>query len=216
MKQKISKNDARKIMESIGDGHPLTQYRRGQHVFRQNDPSDAVFYIQSGKIQIMAVSDQGKEGIVSIMEPYDFFGEGCLAGQPLHTAHAIALADSTIMRIEKDVMLQKLQDNSAFSRLFMVFLLSRSIQIEKDLVKQLFNSSEMRLARVLLQLANFEKDEKMEGIIPLANLEILAARVGTTVSRIDFFLDRFQRLGFIELNGGMKVHASLLNVIVNE
>lgn len=216
MRKKSSRHDARKIIELIGEGHSLIRYRRGQHVFRQSDPSEAVFYIQSGKIQITVVSDQGKEGIVSVMKPYDFFGEGCLAGQPLRKAHAIALAESTIMRIGKDVMMQKLRDNSEFSRLFMMFLLLRNIQIEKNLVKQLFNSSEVRLARVLLQLAYFDKGKKMGGIIPLANLETLAARVGTTVSRIDFLLNRFRRRGFIELNGGMKVHASLLNVIVNE
>ncbi|MEX2202111.1 MAG: Crp/Fnr family transcriptional regulator [Dongiaceae bacterium] len=216
MLKKPARGDVGKIVESIGNGHSFKQYRRGQHVFRQKDPADAVYYLKTGRIQITAISDQGKEGVVSVMEPEDFFGEGCLAGQALHSANASAVADSTIMRIEKDTMVRMLQDNSAFSRLFMRFLLSRNIQIEETLVKQLFNSSEMRLARVLLQLADFGKNPKLDEVVPLANIEILAARVGTTVARIDYFMDRFQKLGFIELNGGMRVHASLLSVIVNE
>jgi len=216
MSKKPARGDVGKIVESIGNGHSFKQYQPGQHVFRQSDPCDAVYYLKTGRIQITAISDQGKEGVVSVIEAEDFFGEGCLAGQPLHSANGTAVADSTVMRIEKDTMVRMLQGNSNFSRLFMGFLLSRNIQIEASLVKQLFNSSEMRLARVLLQLADFGKNPKLDEVVPLANLEILAESVGTTVERIDFFMDRFQKLGFIELNGGMRVHASLLSVIINE
>lgn len=150
------------------------------------------------------------------MGPGDFFGEGCLAGQPLHLATASAMAECTLVRIEKDIMLRGLRDEPEFSQMFMEFLLSRNIQIEADLVDQLFNSSEKRLARVLLLLASFGKDGKMETVIPQINQETLAARVGTTRSRINFFMNKFRKLGFIEYNGKLKVHSSLLNVIVHD
>jgi CRP/FNR family cyclic AMP-dependent transcriptional regulator len=148
--------------------------------------------------------------------PGDFFGEGCLAGQPLHLATASAMAECTLVRIEKDIMLRGLRDEPEFSQMFMEFLLSRNIQIEADLVDQLLNSSEKRLARVLLLLASFGKDGKMETVIPPINQETLAARVGTTRSRINFFMNKFRKLGFIEYNGKLKVHSSLLNVIVHD
>jgi CRP-like cAMP-binding protein len=201
---------------SIGAGRSAVKYKRQQFIFRQGEAADAVFYIQNGKVQITVVSDQGKEGVIGMLEAGEFLGEGCLAGQPLHMASASAMADSTIVRIEKEAMIRALRDEPAFSQLFTGYLLSRNVQIEADLVDQLFNSSEKRLARVLLLLAHFGKDGTMEPVIPNISQELLAARVGTTRSRINFFMNKFRKLGFIEYNGSLKVHSSLLNVIVHD
>jgi CRP-like cAMP-binding protein len=201
---------------SIGEGRSVAKYERGQLIFRQGDAADAVFYVQNGKVQITVVSDQGKEGVIGMLEAGEFLGEGCLAGQPLHMASASATAESAIVRIEKNAMIRALRDEPTFSRLFMDYLLSRNVQIEAELVDQLFNSSEKRLARVLLLLAHFGKDGKMEPVIPNISQEILAARVGTTRSRINFFMNKFRKLGFIEYNGSLKVHSALLNVIVHD
>lgn len=207
--------DPEPFLASVGAGRSAVNYERGQTVFRQGDAADAVFYIQNGKVQITVVSEQGKEGVIGLLEPGEFFGEGCLAGQPLHISTAGTLAESAIVRVEKDAMVRALRDDSTFSQLFMAYLLSRNAQFEADLVDHLFNSSEKRLARVLMLLAHFGKDGKMEPVIPKINQEILAARVGTTRSRINFFMNKFRKLGFIEYNGSLlKVHSSLLNVIV--
>ena len=208
--------DPQPFLASVGNDRTIVTYQRGQLVFRQGDAADAVFYIHTGKVQIIVVSEQGKEGVIAILESGEFFGEGCLAGQPLHMATASAMAECAIARIEKEAMIRKLRDEPKFSQLFMAFLLSRNVQIEADLVDQLFNSSEKRLARVLLLLAHFGKDGKMEPVIPNVNQETLAARVGTTRSRVNFFMNKFRKLGFIEYNGSLKVHSSLLNVIVHD
>jgi CRP/FNR family transcriptional regulator, cyclic AMP receptor protein len=215
-RKKVRRFDPQSFLASVGAGRSLLHYERGKLVFRQGDPADAVFYIQSGKVQITVVSEQGKEGVIALLEPGEFFGEGCLAGQPSHMATASAMAECTIVRIDKEAMIRGLREQPAFSELFMTFLLSRNVQIEADLVDQLFNSSEKRLARVLLLLAHFGKDGKMEPVIPQINQDILAARVGTTRSRINYFMNKFRKLGFIEYNGGLKVHSSLLNVIVHD
>ncbi len=215
-RKKVQHFDPEIFLASAGAGRSVVKYQRGQPIFRQGDTADAVFYIQKGKVQITVVSEQGKEGVIAILEPGGFFGEGCLAGQPLHIASAGAMTECAIVRIEKDTMIRKLRDEPTLSQLFMAFLLSRNVQIEADLVDQLFNSSEKRLARVLLLLAHFGKDGTMEPVIPQINQEILAARVGTTRSRINFFMNKFRKLGFIEYNGGLKVHSSLLNVIVHD
>jgi CRP/FNR family transcriptional regulator, cyclic AMP receptor protein len=201
---------------SIGAGRSSAKYERGQTIFRQGEAADAVFYIEKGKVQITVVSEQGKEGVIGMLEAGEFLGEGCLAGQPLHMASASATAESNIVRIEKEAMIRTLRDEPTFSQQFMGYLLSRNVQIEADLVDQLFNSSEKRLARVLLLLAHFGKDGTMEPVIPNISQEILAARVGTTRSRINFFMNKFRKLGFIEYNGSLKVHSSLLNVIVHD
>ncbi len=214
--KKVPSFDPRPFLASVGTGRSVLKYRRGKTIFRQGDPADAVFYIQKGKVQITVLSDQGKEGVIAILEPGEFFGEGCLAGQPSHMASAGAMAECVIVRIEKDRMIRELRDEPDFSQLFMTFLLSRNVQIEADLVDQLFNSSEKRLARVLLSLAHFGKDGKMEPVLPRINQETLAARVGTTRSRINHFMNKFRKLGFIEYNGTLKVHSSLLNVIVHD
>jgi CRP-like cAMP-binding protein len=214
--QTVQRFDPQSFLTSVGTGRSTVKYQQIQPVFRQGDAADAVFYIQQGKVQITVVSEHGKEGVIAIMEPGEFFGEGCLTGQPLHLATASAMEECVIVRIEKETMIRQLRDDPTFSQLFMSFLLSRNVQIEADLVDQLFNSSEKRLARVLLLLAHFGKDGKLEPVIPQINQEILAARVGTTRSRVNFFMNKFRRLGFIEYNGGLKVHSSLLNVIVHD
>jgi CRP-like cAMP-binding protein len=216
VRKKVQQFDPQTFLASAGVGRSVVQYEREQSIFRQGDAADAVFYIQKGKVRISVVSEQGKEGVIAILNAGGFFGEGCLAGQPLHMASAGAMTECAIVRIEKDSMIRELRDEPAFSQLFMAFLLSRNVQIEADLVDQLFNSSEKRLARVLLLLAQFGKDGKMEPVMPHINQDILAARVGTTRSRINFFMNKFRKLGFIEYNGGLKVHSSLLNVIVHD
>jgi CRP/FNR family transcriptional regulator, cyclic AMP receptor protein len=208
--------DAQAFLTSVGAGRSTAKYRIRKNVFRQGDPADAVFYIQSGKVKLTVVSEHGKEGVIALLGAGDFFGEGCLAGQRLHMASAVAMADSIIVRIEIDTMIRVLHDEPMLSEMFMTFLLSRNIQFEADLVDQLFNSSEKRLARVLLLLANFGKEGKLETVIPKISQEVLAARVGTTRSRINFFMNKFRKLGFIEYNGVLKVHTALLNVVVHD
>ncbi|HZF33137.1 MAG TPA: Crp/Fnr family transcriptional regulator [Candidatus Angelobacter sp.] len=208
--------DLQPFLASVGTGRSIVKCRRGTTIFRQGDTADAVFYIEKGKVQITVVSEQGKEGVIAILEAGEFFGEGCLAGQPSHMASAGAMSEGVIVRIEKDRMIRELRDEPGFSQRFMAFLLSRNAQIEADLVDQLFNSSEKRLARLLLSLAHFGKDGKMEPVLPKINQETLAARVGTTRSHINHFMNKFRKLGFIEYNGTLKVHSSLLNVIIHD
>jgi CRP/FNR family cyclic AMP-dependent transcriptional regulator len=213
------KFNVKSFLSSVGSGRSVEKYQRKKVVFQQGDPADAVFYIQSGKIELSVLSDQGKEGVVAILGAGDFFGEGCLAGQPSHMASAIALEESTIVRIEKQAMIGVLHEEPIFSEMFMEFLITRNIQFEEDLVDQLFNSSERRLARVLLLLANFGKEGKLEPVIPKISQEVLAAKVGTTRARINAFMNKFRKLGFIEYDGGLaglKVHSGLLNVIVHD
>lgn len=207
--------DGMAYLASAGAGRTGAVFEPKQMIYRQGDAADAVYYIESGKVQVTVVSEHGKEGVIAMLEAGEFFGEGCLAGQPQRMASASATAKSTIVRIEKSAMIRVLHEHPAFSEMFMAFLLSRNIQIEADLLDQLFNSSERRLARLLLLLANFGKEGTME-TIPTINQDVLAARVGTTRSRINFFMNKFRKLGFIEYNGGLKVHSSLLNVIVHE
>lgn len=211
--KKAPKFDARSFLATTGAAR--TAYLSGGLIFEQGSPADAVFYIQKGRIQITIVSDQGKEGVIGILGAGDFFGEGCLAGQPLHLATATALADTSILKIDKEIMTRTLRDEPTFSSLFMTFLLTRNIEVEAELADHLFNSSEKRLARVLLLLANFGKDGTLQPI-PKVSQETLAARIGTTRSRINFFMNKFNKLGLIEYNGSIKVHSALLNVIVHD
>ncbi len=209
--------DAQTFLDTVGVGRFIGRYKLGEVVFLQGDPADAVFYVQKGKVQITVVSKQGKEGVVAVLGAGEFFGEGCLAGQPLHISTAAVTAESSIIRIEKQTMIKVLREEPTLSQMFMTFLLSRNVQVEADLIDHLFNSSEKRLARILLLLANMGTEGRME-TIPSVNQEILAARVGTTRSRINFFMNKFRKLGFIDYNGAgtMKVHTSLLNVIVHD
>ena len=208
--------DRNAFLAATDGGRSDAKVRTREAVFRQGDPADAVFYVLSGRIQLTVVSDQGKEGVIALFGPGDFFGEGCLAGQPVRMASAVATAPSKITRIDKPTMIRLLHEKADFSEAFMAFLVTRNIQVEADLVDQLFNSSEKRLARLLLLLANFNNDGELRPIVPKISQEVLAARVGTTRSRINYFMNKFRKLGLIEYNGSVKVHTALLNVIVHD
>jgi CRP/FNR family transcriptional regulator, cyclic AMP receptor protein len=212
--------DLQSFLAAAGKGRTLGDHPKGHQFFLQGDPADAVFYIQKGKIKLTVVSKQGKEAVVAILGAGDFFGEGCLAGQPQRMASASGMSECSIMRLEKAGVIRVLHDQPAFSELLLHHLLSRNIRIEEDLVDQLFNSSEKRLARVLLLLANFGKEGNPALVIPKVSQETLAEIVGTTRSRVSFFMNRFRKLGFIQYNGkfdsGLEVHSSLLNVILHD
>jgi CRP-like cAMP-binding protein len=210
----VPKFDLESFLSSAGGGRSIVKCQPKKIIFHQGDAADAVFFIQSGKIELRVMSRHGKAGVIAILGAGEFFGEGCLAGQPLHMGSAIALVESTVLRIEKQIMIRMLHDEPTFAEMFTTFLLSRNIQFEGDLVDQLFNSSERRLARVLLLLANFGKEGKLEPVIPRISQDVLAAKVGTTRSRINAFMNKFRKLGFIEYNGELKVHSGLLNVVV--
>ena len=200
----------------IGSGKTLCKAENKQIIFSQGDAADAVFYIQKGKVKLTVVSQQGKEAVVAILEPASFFGEACLAGETVRMATASSLEDTTILRIEKPAMIKVLHQEPAFSELFMRYVLSRNIRIQEDLVDHLFNSSEKRLARVLLLLAHFGKDTPPDTAIAKISQETLAEMVGTTRSRVSFFLNKFRKLGFINYNGDLHVHSSLLNVVLHD
>ena len=212
--------DPKAILARTGAGRALGDYTKNHTIFLQGEPADAIFYIQKGKIKLTVVSKQGKEAVVALLGAGDFFGEGCLAGQPLRMASATTMSECSIMRLEKTSVIRLLHDQPAFSEVLLHHLLSRNIRIEEDLVDQLFNSSEKRLARVLLLLANFGKEGKPEPVIPKVSQETLAEIVGTTRSRVSFFMNRFRKLGFIQYNGsydsGLEVHSSLLNIILHD
>jgi CRP-like cAMP-binding protein len=198
-----------------GAGFALTLAAEDR-VFTQGDPADAVFYIEAGKIQITVVSDHGKEGVIALFGPGDFFGEGCLTAQPVRLASATATTPSGVVRIDKNSMIRLLHDKPAFSEMFVAFLVTRNVQVEADIVDHLFNTSEKRLARLLLMLANFNNDGELRPIFPKISQDVLAARVGTTRPRINYFMNKFRRLGLIEYNGTIKVHTALLNVIIHD
>ena len=195
----------------------LSKFRKSKPIYSQGDPADAVFYIQKGKVKISVTSEQGKEAIVAVLGPHDFFGEGCLNGQTRRVGSASAMSDSDIMRLEKSAIVRILQDEAAFSEVFIAHLLARAIRVEEDLVDQLFNSSEKRLARTLLLLANFGKDGKPERILGKISQETLADMIGTTRSRVSKFMNKFRDLGFIDYDGQhLEVHGSLLNIVLRE
>lgn len=185
-------------------------------IFSQGDPADTIYYIQKGKVKLTVVSRQGKEAVVAILGVGDFFGEGCLAGQPLRMGTAVSISECSIMSLQKAIVIRTLHEQPSFSEVFVTHLLSRNIRFEADLVDHLFNSSEKRLARVLLLLANFGKEGTPQTVIPKMSQETLAGIVGTTRSRVNFFMNRFRKLGFIEYNGSLKIHSSLLNVVLHE
>jgi CRP-like cAMP-binding protein len=212
--------DPKAFLARGGTGRVLTDYAKNHKIFQQGEPGNAIFYILKGKIKLTVVSKQGKEAVVALLGTGDFFGEGCLAGQSLRMASATSMTECSIMRLEKTSVVRLLHQEPAFSELLLHHLLSRNIRIEEDLVDQLFNSSEKRLARVLLLLANFGKEGKPESVIAKVSQETLAEIVGTTRSRVSFFMNRFRKLGFIQYNGsatgGLEVHSSLLNVILHD
>jgi len=208
--------DSKTFLGAVGDGRTIQKYRKNSSIFAQGDPADAVFYIQRGEVKLAVVSPRGKEAVIAILNEGFFFGEGCLAGQAVRMASALALTDCSIVRVAKTVMVNVLHAEPEFSETFIAHLLTRNIRIEEDLVDQLFNSSEKRLARVLLLLANFGKESRPEEVIPNISQETLAEMIGTTRSRVSFFLNKFRKLGFIEYNGVIRVHTSLLNVILHD
>jgi CRP-like cAMP-binding protein len=214
--KKLSKFDPKTFLSTIDGGRKVATFSKKQTIFVQGDPSDAVFYIQKGKVRLTVVSKSGKEATIGILNEGDFFGESCLTGRFLRLGSATAMTECSVMRIEKKSMMEVLYREHAFSDMFVAYLLKRNIRYEEDLVDQLFNSSEKRLARILLLLAQFGKNGKPEVAIPKISQETLAEMIGTTRSRVSFFMNRFRKLGFIRYNGELEVHSSLLNVVLHD
>jgi CRP/FNR family cyclic AMP-dependent transcriptional regulator len=208
--------DPKVFLSKVNGGRAISDYRKNQIVYRQGEPADSVFYIQSGKVKKTVVSEQGKEAVVALLGTGDFFGEGCLTGQPLRLATVSAITECVIVRIAKADVTRVIHKESAFAELFIAHLLARNTRVEEDLVDQLFNSSEKRLARTLLLLANFGKEGRPEPIIAKISQETLAEMIGTTRSRVSFFMNRFRELGLIDYNGQIEVHSSLLNVVLHD
>lgn len=204
------------FLSTVNGGRSVSKYHKNQKIFHQGDPADSVFYIQEGKVKVCVVSERSKEAVVAIHGKGDFFGEGCLTGQPLRLATVMAMTDCVIMRLDKKSMVNVIRDEPKFSAMFMAYLLARKARVEADLIDQLFNSSEKRLARLLLLMANFGQEGKPEPVITKVSQETLAEMVGTTRSRINGFMNKFRQLGFIEYNGEMKVNQSLLNMVLHE
>jgi CRP-like cAMP-binding protein len=217
MKRKVkSAFDPKALLVSVGARRTIREYHESQTIFSQGDRADAVFFVHSGKIKVAVLSQQGKQAVVALLGPGDFFGEGCLAGQPQRMATATAMTDTSIVVLPKPAMLRALHEDPEFAGTFTTYLLTRNIRMEEDLVDQLFNSSEKRLARILLLLANFGKEGRPETVVPKISQETLAEMVGTTRSRISHFMNKFRKLGFIDYNGGLEVHSSLLHVVLHD
>jgi CRP/FNR family transcriptional regulator, cyclic AMP receptor protein len=218
MPAKINREfDPKEFLATIGEGRKVVSFPKKEGIFAQGDAADAVFYIQDGKVRLTVVSKIGKEATLGILSQGDFFGEGGLAGQHLRMGSAVAMTDCELLRIEKKAMMQALHREHKFSDLFVAYLLARNIRYEEDLVDQLFNSSEKRLARLLLLLAHFGKEGVPETVIPKISQETLAEMIGTTRSRVSFFMNRFRELGFLDYGeGGLKVHSSLLNIVLHD
>ena len=212
----ITAFDPATFVTKVANGKTIRDYRSKQVIFSQGDPADAVFFLQSGKVKLAVVSTRGKEAVIGVMEGGSFFGEGCLAGQPLRMSTASAIEASSIVRVSKNAMVRMLHRDPEFAERFTAYLLSRNARIEEDLVDQLFNSSEKRLARILLLLAHFGKEPRPETIIPKVSQETLAAMVGTTRARVSYFMNRFRKMGFIHYNGGLQVHSALLSVVLRD
>jgi CRP/FNR family transcriptional regulator, cyclic AMP receptor protein len=208
--------DPKAFLGKANGGRTISKYRTNQIVFSQGDPADSVFYIRDGKVKVTVLSEQGKEAVVAIRGPDEFFGEGCLTGQSRRMATVTAMTECEIMRLEKEAIIRVLQDEPAFSEMFVAHLLTRTIRVEADLVDQLFNSSEKRLARALLLLANFGKEGKPEPILAKVSQETLAEMIGTTRSRVSGFMNKFRKLGLIDYNGHIEVHRSLLDLVLHE
>ncbi|BDE07486.1 Crp/Fnr family transcriptional regulator [Vulcanimicrobium alpinum] len=200
----------------FGVGRPARQFQANQRIFSQGDAADAVFYVRRGKVKLTAMSSRGKEAVIAMLGVGEFFGEGCLAGQPLRMSTAESLEPSSLVRTKREDMIAMLRSDAEFGGVFIAHLLSRNIRIEEDLVDQLFNSSEKRLARILLLLANFGKEGQPEPVVAQISQATLADMIGTTRSRVSFFMNKFRRLGFIEYNGGLHVHSSLLSVVLHD
>ncbi|MFZ3265046.1 MAG: Crp/Fnr family transcriptional regulator [Terriglobales bacterium] len=216
--KKLSKFDPKTFLSTINGGRKIEAFAKKQTIFVQGDSSDAVFYIKEGKVKLTVVSQVGKEATIGILNKGDFVGEGCLTGQPLRLCSATAMTDCSVMKIDKKAMIEVLHREHAFSDMFVAHLLTRNIRYEEDLVDQLFNSSEKRLARILLLLAHFGKEGKHEILIPKMSQETLAEMIGTTRSRVSFFMNRFRKLGFIDYQAGdeLQVHSSLLQIVLHD
>jgi CRP-like cAMP-binding protein len=208
--------DPKAFLAKVGNGRAVLKFKKNQHIFEQGDAADTIFYIQAGKVKVTVISDHGKEAVVGILEAGQFFGEGCLNGQPLRIATTTALEECTITSIAKQAMITTLHNEPQFSELFVAYLLSRNSRIQEDLIDQLFNSSEKRLARLLVLLANFGKEGSPQPINPNINQETLAEMIGTTRSRVSFFMNKFRKLGLISYNGEIKVHSSMLSAVLRE
>jgi CRP/FNR family cyclic AMP-dependent transcriptional regulator len=215
-KRKPNEFDPNAFLSTIDVDRKIIAFSKKQPIFIQGDACDAVFYLQTGKVKLSVLSNTGKEATIGILNEGSFFGESCLAGLPLRLSSATALTDCSVMRIDKKAMIEVLHREHAFSDMFVAYLLTRNIRYEEDLVDQLFNSSEKRLARVLLLLAQFGKNGKPEVAIPKISQETLAEMVGTTRSRVNFFMNRFKKLGFIQYDGKLEVHSSLINVVLHD
>jgi CRP-like cAMP-binding protein len=214
--KKTHEFDPHTFLATIGDGRKFLAVPKKQMIFTQGDVADAVFYVQTGKVRLTVVSKTGKEATIGILTEGNFFGEGALAGQMVRMGSAAAMTNCELLRVDKRAMMGALHREHAFSDMFVAYLLARNIRYEEDLVDQLFNSSEKRLARVLLLLAHFGKDGIPETVVPNISQETLADMIGTTRSRVSFFMNRFRKLGFIHYNGGLQVHSSLLNIVLHD
>jgi len=208
--------NAQAFLDSAGVARKVKEFKKAEVVYSQGDASKSVMYLQEGGVKLSVVSESGKEAVVAILGPGDFFGEGCLAGQSVRMGTATTIGASTVLVIEKSEMFKVLHEQHALSDLFITFMLARNIRIEEDLVDQLFNSSEKRLARTLLLLARYGKDDQPHGVLPKVSQEMLAEMVGTTRSRVNFFMNKFRKLGFIKYNGGLQINTSLLSVVLHE
>jgi CRP/FNR family cyclic AMP-dependent transcriptional regulator len=208
--------DAQTFLDSAGVSRNIKEFKRAEAVYAQGDAAESVLYLQSGGVKLTVINEVGKEAVVAILGPGDFFGEGCLAGQPIRMGTAAAVMPSTVLVIEKSEMFKVLHAEHGLSDLFIKFMLARNIRIEADLVDQLFNSSEKRLARTLLLLARYGTQDQPHGVLPKMSQEVLAEMVGTTRSRVNFFMNKFRKLGFIKYNGGLQINTSLLSVVLHE
>ena len=208
--------DPKDFLEKVGAGKEILEFHKNQKVFEQGDVADTVFYIQNGRVKLTVLSEQGKEAVVAILEPLQFFGEGCMNGHKLRISTATTMEDCVIMSITKSAMITTLHDEPKFSELFMAYLLTRNSRIEEDLIDQLFNSSERRLARLLLLLANFGKEGNPQPITLTISQETLAEMIGTTRSRVSHFMNKFRKLGLISYNGHIEVNISLLSTVLHE
>lgn len=208
--------DPKVFLAKVGNGKTISKYRKNETIFSQGQVADAVFYIQTGKVKLTVVSEQGKEAMVAILGPGHFFGEGCLNGHSLRIATTRSINECVITRLEKATMIATIHNEPEFSELFMMYLLTRNGRIEEDLIDQLFNSSEKRLARLLLLLANFGKDGRSKRVVGKFSQKTLADMIGTTQSRVRFFMNKFRKLGFVEYDGTLEVHNSLLNVVLHD
>ena len=208
--------NAQHFLDSAGVARKVTEFKKREAIFSQGDPAKNVLYIQKGAVRLSVVNETGKEAVVAVLGPGDFFGEGCLAGQPIRIGSATAIAPTTALVIEKKEMIRVLHAEHAFSDRFIAYMLSRNIRVEEDLVDQLFNSTEKRLARTLLLLARYGQQDQPQRVLPRVSQEMLAEIIGTSRSRVNLFMNKFKKLGFIHYNGGLQIHSSLLSVVLHE